>query len=205
MVTGQDGRLTRLAERDLVTRARTDRAAFGALYDHYCVPVYAYAYHRLGNHTLAEDVTSQTFVQALAAIDRYEDRGVPFSSWLFRIAANVIVSTLRRQPLTVSADSAPDSDGRVAVDQRLMMDSDALSPSAEALRLEQLTELRLVLDQLPEDQRHALVLRFGHDLRIRDVAVHMRRSEGAVKMLLLRGLTTLRRLLPSETEVVNGD
>ncbi len=75
----------------LIAAAQNDPSAFGPLYERYVNQIYRYAYRRVGNHAEAEDVTSQTFQQALAALPGYEWRGVPFGAWLYRIAGNVII------------------------------------------------------------------------------------------------------------------
>ena len=77
---------------DLVLRARTDAEAFGHLYERYVDRIYAYIYHRVGNAQDAEDLTARTFYRALDNLDRYEDRGLPFAAWLFRIAHNLVAN-----------------------------------------------------------------------------------------------------------------
>jgi DNA-directed RNA polymerase specialized sigma24 family protein len=79
-------------ERLLVERATgRDAEAFGQLYDMHVVRVYRHIYYLVNSISEAEDLTAQTFLQAWEAMDRYEDRGVPFVSWLLRIAHNLAV------------------------------------------------------------------------------------------------------------------
>ncbi|RIK29816.1 MAG: hypothetical protein DCC55_37745, partial [Chloroflexi bacterium] len=79
-------------EAALVAQARNDPTAFGVLYERYVERIYAYIYHRVGNVQDTEDLTARTFYRALDKLDTYEDRGLPFSAWLFRIAHNLVAN-----------------------------------------------------------------------------------------------------------------
>ena len=74
-------------ERLLIEAAQKDPARFGVLYEINFERVYAYVVKRVQDRSEAEDVTSEVFHQALANLKRFEWRGIPFSAWLFRIAA----------------------------------------------------------------------------------------------------------------------
>ncbi len=79
------------ASTDLIARARTSRTAFGELYWHYSPKVYRYFLAHTGNHHDSEDLTAQTFEQVLRTIDRYEDRGNRFSTWLLTVASHILL------------------------------------------------------------------------------------------------------------------
>ena len=72
-----------------------DADAFGALYEKYIDQIYNYIYYRTSNGKDAEDLCSRVFIRALHHIERYEDRGYPFSAWLYRIAHNLVVNWYR--------------------------------------------------------------------------------------------------------------
>src|SRR5436309_2066983 len=91
----ETGRRTQISS-DVVERARHDRAAFGEIYDHYLPRVYAFCRLYSASEEDAEDLTAQTFEQALRAIQRYDQRGLPLSAWLLRIAANAAKDRSRR-------------------------------------------------------------------------------------------------------------
>lgn len=108
----------------LVAAARTDRAAFGELYDRYVDQIYHYVVRRVGDVELAEDITAAVWEHALAAVGRYEDRGLPFVAWLYRIAGNLVANHYRRARLRrlvpfLGQVSAPDS--TLEVDERTMV------------------------------------------------------------------------------------
>ena len=85
-----------VTDEDLAVRSRTDAEAFGLLYERYVDRVHAFAMSRLRDHSAAEDVTSEVFLKALRAIDRYQPI-LPFRAWLFQIATNAVIDHLRRR------------------------------------------------------------------------------------------------------------
>ncbi len=167
-------------ERRLVAAARANPRAFAPLYRAYATPVYRYLHHQTGNADDAEDLTAVTFGKTLDSLDRYEDRG-RFAVWLFSIARHTLRDHQRRR--------RPHLD--VALVAATLADP-APPPEAWLPRAEQARELHRLLDQLPPDQREALTLRFFGGLSTRDVAAILVRSEGAVKMLVLRAMDRLR-------------
>ncbi len=164
----------------LVAQARTERAAFGQLYDLYVRRVYAFCALGGRSREEAEDLTAQTFERALRAIDRYEERGVPFSAWLLRIAAHVVADRARRAAPLDDAPPLDDDDGA----------ADGTPDWTEEWELA--TWLRGHLATLPADQRRVVWLRYYEDRSFGDVAARMDRSENAVKQLLRRALATVR-------------
>jgi RNA polymerase sigma-70 factor, ECF subfamily len=174
MPHGRSLRSTEPDERLLIEAAQRDPGQFAELYELHFERVYAYIIRRIRDRFEAQDLTSEVFHQALANLGRFEWRGIPFSAWLFRIAANAI------------ADRS----------QRLARESNVPPPDvADDLDLEEVEHraqlFRLVRD-LPADQGRVLEMRFAQQKSIREVAVELDRSEGAVKQLQFRGLDTLR-------------
>lgn len=170
--------------------AGLDRAAFGALYDREAVRVYRYCLARLGDREAAEDATSQTFVSALAALPRYQERG-NFTGWLFAIAHNAVADVQRRQRWLV-----PES-GQERVDPDP-------TPEAAALGAEKVRELRALLVALPPAQRRALELRLA-GLDGSEVAAAMGRSSQAVRLLQFRAIAKLRLLMGVAAGASKGD
>ena len=162
-------------ERALITAAQADPARFGDLYDRYVHRVYGFVSRRVGNRAEAEDITSAVFEQALTSLPRFEWRGVPFTAWLIRIAANALADHWRRTARETGEPSAevPDVAGMAAIERRAM--------------------LFQLVERLPDLQRRVIELRFGEDRSIRDIAAALGRSEGAVKQLQLRALENLRK------------
>lgn len=169
-------------ERFLIEAAQQDPGRFAELYEKNFTRVYAYVARRVHSRVDAEDLTSHVFHQALANIKRFEWRGAPFAAWLYKIAANAIVDHSERrareqnQPGSVEA---PEPVEPVVEDKRLEED-------------ERLARIFTLVDQLPEDQRRVITLRFAEEKSIRDVAADLGRSEGAVKQLQFRAMENLR-------------
>jgi RNA polymerase sigma-70 factor, ECF subfamily len=177
--------LDRIEERDLVERAKREPAAFGELYRRHQLAVYRFACSRLGNEADAEDVTSDVFVKALLAIDRYEDRGFPFGSWLYRIAANAIADQHRARRPIEDIDEHPELAAEGSLED-LVAAGDQVRRIGRAAR------------ELPVRQREAFALRLGHDLKVDDVALRMGTSRGAAKLLLHRAVRGVRAAMPAE-------
>jgi len=168
-------------EHRLIEAARRDPAHFAALYDRHFGRIYAFVLGRLRNRDAAEDVTAEVFHKALAALPSFELRGAPFGAWLIRIAANAIVDRARTGGREIAGASGAKE---LAVD--------AAAADADLERAEEYARLQHFVDELPADQRDVIVQRFIEERSIRDVAVRIGRSEGAVKQLQLRGLHALR-------------
>ena len=162
-------------DRLLIEAAQRDPARFVDLYERYVDRVYAFVSRRTGNRAVAEDITSEVFEQALRTIGRFEWRGVPAAAWLFRIASNAIADHWRDRAHD-SHDPVPD-----------VPDADELE------QIESRIALSRHVEQLPDLQRQVIRMRFIDEKSIRDVAVALERSEGAVKQLQLRALENLRR------------
>jgi RNA polymerase sigma-70 factor (ECF subfamily) len=165
-------------ERLLIEAAQQDPACFAELYEINFERVYAYVVKRVGNRAETEDLTSEVFHQALANLKRFEWRGIPFSAWLFRIAANLISDRWQRT-------------GREVLDDSGLIESAQASP-AEIEEVERRATLFRLVETLPDEQRRVVVLRFVEQKSIKEVAREVRKTEGAVKQLQFRALTSLR-------------
>ena len=162
---------------------------FGLLYQRHYAAVFAFAYRRVGDRARAEDVAAQTFLQALQAFPRYEERGAPVASWLLRIAANIMAEQARRRRRELPLDGgAPWHEAIRGRDMAGGRDDDWDWVD----RWERAQWVRAYLAALSPDQRRALWLRYGEDQTLEDVAAMIGRSPAAAKQLLHRTLKTLR-------------
>jgi len=166
------------AERRLVESSQRHPHHFADLYDRYFDRIYAFALTRAGNRGAAEDITADTFRQAFENLSRFEWRGVPFSAWLFRIAANAATTYYQRSS---KEQALPE----------LLGESEA-SWENRLIEVETRTQLFQLVKRLPKDQRRVIVMRFGEEKSINEVAQAMGRTEGAVKALQHRAMETLR-------------
>ncbi len=164
-------------ERLLIEAAQKDPARFAELYEMNFERVYVYIARRVQDRAETEDLTADVFHQALAHLKRFEWRGIPFSAWLYRIAANLISDRWQRS-------------GREVTDEEQIA-SAQVSP-AEIEEVESRATLFRLVESLPAEQKRVVVLRFLEQKSIKEVAKEVRKSEGAVKQLQFRALSTLR-------------
>ena len=143
----------------------------------------------MGDPTLAEDIVSETFHRAFENIQGFEWRGVAFSAWLYRIASNAIAARFRREPVMGGEEELE------------MAFEPEPGPELALTRLEWRTDLLAAVRALPADQQQVIVLRFGQELRNKEIGRIMQRSEGAVKALLHRALTAMHRRLATGGEL----
>ncbi len=185
-------------EEDLVRRAqRREPEAFGQLYEEHFDRIYRYVVLRVRNQADAEDITQQVFLKALENIGSYRWRGMPFSSWLFRIAHNLVVDYWKKKGREKVAAVAPEEIDQVAAES-------SNDPAKLAELKFDMKQLSAACEQLSDGQREIISLRFAGGLSVAEAAKVMGRSEGAVKVLQHAALVKLRRILRPGVEEVNG-
>ena len=173
----------RAIESALVAKAQKDSNAFGELYERYIDRIYSYVFSRVQNVQDAEDLTARIFYRALDRLDSYEDRGLPFGAWMFRIAHNLVANWHRDQ----SRRSFVSIDGVIFPAERRD------EPEAAAERRAGEDALWAAIERLPEERRQLLFHKFGDQLTNIEIGELMQKSEGAIKSLYFRTLTALRQ------------
>src|SRR5690606_18500584 len=160
------------------------------LYELHVDRVYAYIYHRVGNVQDAEDLTARTFYRALDSLDSYEDRGAPFSAWLFRIAHNLVANHHR------------DRSRRrfLSLDRLWFHSEEGNSPQQQLEQEETHAALWSAINRLPEERRNLLLFKFGSQLSNLEIGQMMNKSESAIKSLYFRTLAALRKDLEARSE-----
>ena len=160
-----------------------DEAAFRAWYEVAARRLYAYLFGRCGGDaTLTEDLTQQTFLQAVRHRDSFDGRSEPMT-WLLAIGRNRLIDHLRRE----------EREERRRF--RLVVREIPASQSPESMRShDERADIVDALRRLPASQRAALILHHVDDLSIREVAATLHRTEGAVEALLSRGRARFREI-----------
>jgi RNA polymerase sigma-70 factor (ECF subfamily) len=164
-----------------------DSEAFGQLYDHYQGSVYRFVYYRTRSQTLAEDLTSETFLRALRNMSGFRWQGKDFGAWLMTIARNLCTDHFKagRTRLELTTED-------------MGVHDDATEGPENAVLAGLTNEVLLDgLRQLSDEQRDCLIMRFLQGLSIAETAEVLGRSEGAVKQLQLRGVRNLAKLMPA--------
>jgi RNA polymerase sigma-70 factor, ECF subfamily len=172
-------------EINLVQRAQqNDSQALAEIYEAYFDKIYRYIAMRIRNEMEAEDLTQQVFMKLLQSISSFKNQGVPFSSWVFRIAHNQVVDFLRQQnrKSTVDIEGLPLPD--TADDPQHIMEQEY-----------DIQELKKAMQHLTESQQEVLSLRFTGEMPIAQCAQIMGKSEGAIKALQHSAVQALRKAL----------
>ena len=156
--------------------AKSDHRHFGTIYAFYFEQIYRFIFKRLsGNDEIAGDLAQQTFIKAMANLVKYEDRGLPFSAWLYRIAQNEVNMYFRSLKNNYS----------VEISDRQLYDilEEAGETNNTSADLDQLIE---VLNNLEETQSDLIELRFFQQLSFKEIADIYQISEANAKMRIYR-------------------
>jgi len=163
-----------------------DLEAFGELYSIYLAPIYRYVSYQVRDKMTAEDIVEEVFVKAWKAIGTCKGKGQTFSAWLYRIAHNHVVNTLRRMNKRVSLES---------VEMEIETLIEVTNPEQEVeakLAKQELLEAMICLSQ---NQRQVIILKFIEGLNNSEIAQVLGKREGAVRVLQMRALSKLRQEL----------
>jgi RNA polymerase sigma-70 factor (ECF subfamily) len=158
-----------------------DATAFGELYERYRDAIYRFCLSRTGTSHDAEDLTADVFVKALQSIDRWQDRGLPFAAFLYRIARNAAIDRSRtlKQPLSV--------------DGLLVQPASKQNVELEATFAVEKSILLAALTKLKSEHRDVVVMRFIEGYSALEVAGVLGKTEGAIRTLQHRALERLRK------------
>jgi RNA polymerase sigma-70 factor (ECF subfamily) len=174
--------MTRREEQWLVNQAQQDPRQFDALYMAYIDDIYRFIYYKTSHQATAEDLTAQVFMQALERLQQFHYQpGARFSSWLYRIAHNLIVDYYRKHKETVDIELAES----VAAAETTSHIVD------EHLQAEQ---VQCVLQMMSEDDRTILQLRLWQDKSYTDIAQIMQSNAVAIRARYSRAVKKFNAL-----------
>jgi RNA polymerase sigma-70 factor (ECF subfamily) len=171
-------------ERQLVAEARKgSKSAISLLYRTYIQRVFRYVSYRVDSDAVAEDVTAEVFLRMVQYLPQYRDTGVPFSAWLYRIAASQIADYHRQNKRIIDTEIS---------DQHAGEDHDLLG---SMIQEEERMMLRQAIQLLTEDQQTLLILRYMQRMSHQEVAVILNKSESAIRVMQHRALQALAQYL----------
>jgi RNA polymerase sigma-70 factor, ECF subfamily len=172
----------------LINRAQNgDPDAFRVLYDHYVGPIFRFIFLKVSSKARAEDLTHDVFLAGWQKINLYQSRGLPFSSWLYRIARNKVIDHYR----TNKSHSAIED-----VDESLFgIDDDASDSIDSSIKF---ARIKIHFDKLSPIQKDVTVMRFIEDLSHTEIAKALNKTEGAVRLIQHRAIKNLRSLLEKD-------
>jgi RNA polymerase sigma-70 factor (ECF subfamily) len=181
----------RTPEDNLIRRAQSlDPGALAELYDRHFDGIYRYLYTRLRHQADAEDLTEQVFLKMVDSIERYRPSGVAFSSWLYRIAHNLLVDRYRRSSRDAVELSTELRDSRPSADPVIMAQN-----SEDRRRLMQ------AIERLTAEQQQVITMRFIDNLEVEEIARLTHRRPGAIHSMQHRALASLYRFLMEQEQV----
>ncbi|MGD1847767.1 MAG: RNA polymerase sigma factor [Salibacteraceae bacterium] len=170
-------------EDEQVRRAQRDRRHFSVLYDRHYEAIYWYVFNRVEDETLADDLVSQVFTKALHHLPRYQFRGVPFVSWLYRIAKNELNQWFRTQ-----------KSQRVVSLEKVQLQH--LTEEWEAEYPEQAVEAMLAaIRQLKLAEIELIEMRFFEQRPFKEIAEILEITENNAKVRTYRVVEKLRKKL----------
>ncbi len=155
--------------------------AFTKLVESYQTPVYNLCYRMLGEPDLAEDAAQETFLRAFQHLNRYDQKR-PFATWLLSIAAHYCIDRLRRRKFSMFSMDEEDEDGNTFE----LADPASPNPEAELVKRELKDRLQILLKDLDETDRAAIIMRYWYDYSEVEIADSLRLTVSAVKSRLHR-------------------
>ena len=168
-------------EQEIIERSKKDVNAFGELYEKYFDRIYNYIYRQTDNEDLAGDLCSQSFINALNNLHKYEFRGVPFSAWIYKIAGNEVNKHYRKNK------------GKKIFSIEELKVKELVEAADEGWDEDMINKLIDYMKNLPTDMLQVLELRFFEDKDFKEIAFILDITESGAKMRTYRALDKLRK------------
>ncbi len=177
--------IAKLSETQIIALAQKKKRYFGVLYDRYFDQIFRFVFKRLGgNEEVAGDLTQQTFIKAMANLEKYEDRGLPFSSWLYRIAQNEVSMFFRQQKKNYS----------VSIDEGRLMDMAGEANLTNHMSMDDQERLIEAINGLKQEHQDLIELRFFQELSFKEIAEIYDITEANAKMRTYRILEKIGKM-----------
>lgn len=166
-----------------VMQAKSDPTKFEPLYRKYYSPILRYLIQRIDDTELAHDIASQVFVKAIRNLNQYEFRGVPFGSWLYRIAKSELYQQFREKQASRTV--------RMENMQIPSMTVDELFSEQGDMELNR-SRLLKALQELKQDQLKLIEMRFFEQMSFREIGEQLGLTENNAKVKTFRAVEKLR-------------
>lgn len=175
-------------ELEYIQKSQKDRKFFSYLYEKYYEQIFVFIYKKIQDESVCGEVCSRIFLKAITHIDKYEDRGFPFSSWLYRIASNEVNQFFRSQKKNIW----------------VQVDENSVASIASELEIEedekQLERILRAMEELPQEKSALIELRFFEDRSFKEIASIFAISEASAKMKVYRIIESIKKSLLKGTK-----
>lgn len=171
----------------LIEAAKKDLKKFSVLYEMYFESIFRFIFRQINNESIADDLTSQTFLQAMVYLNKYEYRNISFAAWLYKIALNEINKHYRKTKTTLL----------FSLEENLI--ENLIDDAGHIFTEENINELVKFLEQLSTDEVTILQLRFFEDKSFKEIAYILDLSESNAKMRTYRSLQKLKKYFSQHT------
>lgn len=171
--------------RNIIDRAKNgDKEAFSLIYNQYFSPVFRYTYLRVGNKSIAEDISQEVFIKIYNSLVRFDFKDNLVLPYFFTIARNTIIDYKRKtKNIEFLYEFTEDFKDNVSGIQENLF------------KKEELFEVLKKVVELPEDQQEAITLRFINGYSNREISIILEKKEDNVRQLQSRGLRSIREKL----------
>jgi RNA polymerase sigma-70 factor (ECF subfamily) len=170
-------------EAEIIIQSVTDPESFRPLYEKYFKKIFLFLFHRLGERELAADITQQVFLKALTGLSKFQDRGLPFSAWLYRIAINECNEYFRKNKkariVTLNEENVIHLFEEITSDQ-----------TVEKLH----EKLPSILEKLMPDELNLVELRYFENKAFAEIGVITGITENHAKVKVYRILEKMKKL-----------
>lgn len=187
-MTNEHTKYSQGEELKLIASAKLNPANFAPLYDRYYKPIYLFIYKRYRDKELTADLTSQVFLKAMLNIQKYQDKGFPFSAWLFRIAFNEM-NMLHRKSSKYKEVEVREKDAIEFLDE---IDIELKEKNIETILS--------FLEKMEEEQQRLIQLRFFDKLSFKEIGDLLMVTEDNAKVRLYRAIEKLKKMTGGQLE-----
>ncbi|MDI6861612.1 MAG: RNA polymerase sigma factor [Caldisericia bacterium] len=181
-------------EKKLIKQAQKNPEIFTKLYEEYYSKIFNYILKRVANIEIAQDITSETFFNALKKLNKFKWQNISFSAWLYRIANNEIVNYYRKNKHYISLEKLKDEKGFEPIVLH-NPEKEFLEAQEKLKKYVDFLEIQDKINKLPIKYQEVIMLRFFEKKEIKEICEILGKKEGTVKSLIHRGLEKLRDLL----------
>ena len=159
-----------------------DTNSFGEIYDIYLNNIYQFIFYKVTHKEIAEDLTEESFFKAWVNLKKYKKQSCPFSSWLYRISNNTVIDYLRKEKIKTEElmDEMPDKN---------------MSAKKDAEQYYNQKLLKKALSKLPNTQKEVIILKYINELKNKEIALILKKSDTAVRILISRALKKLKEIM----------